>query len=38
MTQTVPPPARRPLPSNLRPATEAAATTEEDQVTTQPDH
>jgi hypothetical protein len=38
MTQTAPPPARRPLPSNLRLAITAAATTEEDQVTTQPDH
>ncbi|MFJ5122975.1 hypothetical protein [Kitasatospora sp. NPDC088548] len=38
MTRTAPPPARRPLPSNLRPATMAAATTEEAQVTTQPDH
>ncbi|MFE2412301.1 hypothetical protein ACFXDE_28535 [Kitasatospora sp. NPDC059408] len=38
MTRTAPLPARRPLPSNLRPATTAAATTEEDQVTTQPDH
>ncbi|MFJ2191631.1 hypothetical protein ACIOJE_27480 [Kitasatospora sp. NPDC087861] len=38
MTRTAPPHARRPLPPNLRPAITAAATTEEDQVTTQPDH
>ncbi|MFJ9777099.1 hypothetical protein ACIRVF_38690 [Kitasatospora sp. NPDC101157] len=38
MTRTAPPGARRPLPSILRPVVPAAATTEEDQVTTQPDH